>query len=102
MSVLLSCSIVDRNLNEGLLYGRSICNRGTNSKFVDDLWEFAGAKFYGFFLFCTMIVTVPIIRRVILVGAIKYNWVLYEILPMQMFVVITLFDYHGVTDIWIK
>lgn len=49
-----------------------------------------------------MIVTVPIIRRVILVGAIKYNWVLYEILPMQMFVVITLFDYHGVTDIWIK
>lgn len=50
-----------------------------------------------------MIVTVPIIRRVILVGAIKYMWVLYEILPMQMFVVITLFfDYHGVTDIWIK
>ena len=49
VSALLSCSIVDRNLNEGLLYGRSICNRGTNSKFVDDLWEFAGAKFCWIF-----------------------------------------------------
>ena len=99
--VFLSNSIVDRNLNEDLPYSQYAMEALT-----PNLWMMSGSllalSIVGFFLFCTMIVTVPIIRRVNLVGAIKYMWVLYWILPLQIFLVIALFDYHSVTDVWIK
>jgi hypothetical protein len=56
----------------------------------------------GLFIFCTMIITIPKIKRVNLGAAIRYMWILYWVLPLQILFVIALFDYHQVTDVWIK
>lgn len=56
----------------------------------------------GLFIFCTMIITIPKIKRVNLDAAIRFMWILYWVLPLQILFVIALFDYHKVTDVWIK
>ncbi len=56
----------------------------------------------GFFTFCTMIIMIPKIKQVNLDAAIRFMWILYWVLPLQILFVIALFDYHKVTEIWIK
>lgn len=56
----------------------------------------------GLFIFVTMVITIPKIKRVNLDAAIRYMWILYWVLPLEILFVIALFDYHRVTDIWIK
>jgi len=71
-----------------------------------NLWMVSGSllllSLVGLVLFITMVVTIPVIRRVNLVGAIRFMWVLYWLIPLQIFLVIALWDYHSVTEVWIK
>lgn len=99
--IFLSNDIVERNLDEGVPYRQYY-----KEALTPNLWMMSGSllvlSFVGFVLFVTTVFTIPVIRRVNLVGAIKYMWVLYWVLPLQIFLVIALFDYHNVTDVWIK
>lgn len=56
----------------------------------------------GLFIFFTMVITIPKIKQVNLDAAIRFMWILYWVLPLQILFVIALFDYHRVTDVWIK
>jgi len=71
-----------------------------------NLWMMNGCllilALVGLVLFLTMILTIPIIRRVNLPGAIRYMWILYWMVPLEILFVIALFDYHKVTNVWIK
>uniref|UniRef100_A0A7S1YXR5 Uncharacterized protein n=1 Tax=Trieres chinensis TaxID=1514140 RepID=A0A7S1YXR5_TRICV len=49
-----------------------------------------------------MLLTLKVIRNVNLVGAVKYMWALYWIMPIEILFVVSLFDYHRVTDVWVK
>jgi len=99
--VFLSTSVVDRNLEPGTKYTQYY-----KEALTPNLWMMSGSllilSVVGFVLFITMVLTIPVIRRVNLVGAIRFMWVLYWVLPLQIFFVIALFDYHNVTDVWIK
>ena len=99
--VFLSTSVVDRNLDAGTKYTTYY-----KEALTPNLWMMSGSllilSVVGFVLFITMGLTIPVIRRVNLVGAIRFMWVLYWVLPLQIFFVIALFDYHNVTDVWIK
>ena len=98
--VFLSDNITDRNL--GTLKPRDYYREAL----TPNLWMMSGSllllSLVGLVLFFAMIITIPVIRQVNLVGAIRFMWVLYWILPLQIFLVIALFDYHNVTDVWIK
>ena len=100
--VFLSSTVVDRGLGEGTTFYRDYYNEAL----TPNLWMMSGSllilSMVGFVLLVTMVLTIPVIRRVNLVGAIRFMWVLYWILPLQIFLVIALFDYHNVTDVWIK
>jgi len=71
-----------------------------------NLWSLNGMVFFlglvGIILFVTMILTLRVVREVNLVGAVRYMWALYWILPIEILLVISLFDYHKVTDVWIR
>jgi len=101
MVVFLSTSVVDRNVLPGTVYREYY-----KEALTPNLWMMSGSllilSVVGFVLFITMVLTRPVIQRVNLVGAIRFMWVLYWILPLQIFLVIALFDYHNVTDVWIK
>lgn len=56
----------------------------------------------GLVIFISMIVTLWVIREVNLVGALHYMWTLLWIIPVELFLVIGLFDYHRVTKVWIR
>ena len=56
----------------------------------------------GLFIFFTMVITIPKIKRVNLDAAIRFMWILYWVLPIEILFVIALVDYHRVTDVWIR
>ena len=58
--------------------------------------------FVGLVICLTMILTIPKIKRVNLDAAIRFMWILYWVLPIEILFVIALFDYHRVTGVWIK
>mmetsp|Transcript_7546 Transcript_7546/g.10416 ORF Transcript_7546/g.10416 Transcript_7546/m.10416 type:complete len:736 (+) Transcript_7546:152-2359(+) len=53
-------------------------------------------------LFVVMICTLRVIRQVNILGAVRYMWALYWIIPIHIFLVISLFDYHRVTNVWVR
>eukprot|EP00536_Pseudo-nitzschia_multiseries_P006265 jgi/Psemu1/286351/fgenesh1_pg.130_\ len=55
----------------------------------------------GVLLLFTCFWTVRIVKEVDLVGALRFLWLLLWILPIEAFLNIVAFDYHGVTSIWI-
>eukprot|EP00978_Attheya_sp_CCMP212_P004547 scaffold9919_cov55-Attheya_sp.AAC.1 len=76
------------------------------NRLAPNLWNLNGSIFFlgvvGFILLVTVLCTMRVIREVNLVGAVRYMWALIWILPMEIFFVISLFDYHRVTDVWVK
>ena len=93
--------------------------------FRTNLWNLNCSIFtlgiIGFVLMCCVFFTRNVIRRVNLVGAIRYLWILMWILPLELFLSISLFgeylcdlalflffvsyvceDYHRVTHVWIR
>ncbi|CAB9507151.1 expressed unknown protein [Seminavis robusta] len=71
-----------------------------------NLWSLTGAMysvgFFGTVIFITNLVTLKVIQVVNLVGAIRYLWVLLYLIPFQVFFVASLFDFYGVTHVWVK
>lgn len=53
-------------------------------------------------LFGTVLYTLHIVRQVNLRGAVRYLWTLVWLSPLQIFFVISLFDYHRVTHVWVR
>lgn len=51
-----------------------------------------------FVCFCT----VRILREVDLVGAIRYLWAMLWLVPFEVFLNISLFDYFNVTAVWVR
>ena len=97
--ITLSNDVVDRHLglDKGDYYRQAL---------TPNLWTLSGSlvmlSMVGLVLFLTMIFTLPVIRRVNLSGAIRYMWVLLWLLPLEIYFVISLFDYHNVTEVWVK
>ena len=86
---------------------KSVVNRTSSSGTISlDLWNLNGSVFFfgmlGFVILITAIVTLKIVREVNLRGAVRYLWTLLWLLPLQIFVVISLFDYHRVTQVWVR
>lgn len=80
--------------------------RGVLIGFAPNFWNLNGAGLsvgvLGFSLMFTCFFTIKVIQRVDLVKAIRYLWVLLWIVPFEIFFNISLFDYHRVTEVWIK
>lgn len=96
--VSLSETIVDRNKQpEESIYKQALS---------PNLWSIGVnlliLSIVGLVLLVTIILAIPAIRQVNLLGAIRFMWVLFWILPLQIFLVIALIDYHNVTEVWIK
>ncbi len=81
--IFLSDDIVDRNHKEDVPYRQHY-----KEALSPNLWMVGSIllalSIVGFILFVTAIFTIPVIRRVNLVGAIKYMWVLYWVAPVQV------------------
>jgi hypothetical protein len=74
-------------------------NRAEESQTVSlNLWNLNASVFYlgvlGFIVFFLVTCTLKVIREVNLQGAVRYLWFLAWLLPLQIFFIITLFDYH--------
>jgi hypothetical protein len=71
-----------------------------------NLWSLNGMMFFlglvGIIIFFTEILTLRVIREVNLVGCVRYMWSLYWLVPIEILLVVSLFDYHRVTDVWIR
>jgi hypothetical protein len=52
-------------------------------------------------IFFSTVFTLWVIREVNLVGSLRYMWTLLWIVPVEIFFVIGIFDYHQVTKVWI-
>jgi hypothetical protein len=96
--VTLSEAVADRGVDDYSFHYREAL--------TPNLWMMSGSllflSFVGLVLLITLILSIPVIRRVNLVGALRFMWVLHWILPLQIFLCTALFDYHNVTDVWIR
>uniref|UniRef100_A0A6U6ETL4 Transmembrane protein n=1 Tax=Odontella aurita TaxID=265563 RepID=A0A6U6ETL4_9STRA len=81
-------------------------NRKRRESLMPNLWTLNGMVFLlalvGLVLIATMLLTLKVIREVNLAGALRYMWALYWLLPIELLLVLGLFDYHRVTDVWVK
>jgi len=115
--VLMSPAVADRSLtgdsnsNEVSITDTTWSTNNKQDSFYSEaltpnLWIPSGGLLWiavlGLVVFITMISTVPAIRRVNLQGALRYMWVLYWILPLQVFFCVWLIDINSVTDVWIQ
>lgn len=102
--ILQSPSLVDRDVaNQTELETR---RRENEFEVLTNVWNLNGAVwFLGFLAFVVLLsigLTIRIIRDVNLVGAVRFLWVILWVLPLQAAMVVGLFDYFLVTDVWIK
>jgi len=56
----------------------------------------------GIILLVSSFWTIRVIQEVNLSGWIRYYWILYWLLPLQVFCVIALIDYGGLTKVWVE
>lgn len=96
-------------LNSNLIVDRynSVVVRMEDSTSISlDLWNLNGSVFciamVGFIILVTVLCTLRIVREVNLRGAVRYLWTMLWLLPLQIFFVVSLFDYHRVTQVWVK
>lgn len=98
--ILWSETLVNRNA----LY----VNRGRFSNQVNslNLWSMNGtvlaAGALGVATFVGMICSRSSLRDIDLPGSIRFMWFLAWIIPIQIYLFVALFDYHNVTDVWIR
>jgi hypothetical protein len=71
-----------------------------------DLWNLNGSVtltgIVGLVILITVTYTLRMVREVNLRGNIRYFWTLLWLLPLRIFLVISLFDYHRVTEVWVR
>uniref|UniRef100_A0A7S2EB04 Uncharacterized protein n=2 Tax=Ditylum brightwellii TaxID=49249 RepID=A0A7S2EB04_9STRA len=81
-------------------------NSGFEETWEPYFWNVLGnlyfLAFVGLIIFITMMLTLRVIKEVNLLGAVRYMWTLYWLLPVDIFLVTALIDYHGVTWVWIN
>lgn len=53
-------------------------------------------------IFLVSLCTLKIVTEVNLRGAVRYLWILVWVMPVQIFYVISLVDYHKVSFVWIR
>jgi hypothetical protein len=74
--------------------------------FAPHLWNLNGATFsvgiLAFILMLTCFCTIRVMREVDLVGAIRYLWVIFWIVPFEIFFNVSLYDTYSVTVVWIR
>jgi len=56
----------------------------------------------GLGVLITKLLARRVIRDMDLAGALRYMWAIYWLLPIEILFVVGLFDYSGVTDVWVK
>ena len=97
--VLHSNSVVDR-------YNSVVVRTEDSTSISLDLWNLNGSVFLigilGLIILFTVLCTLKIVREVNLRGAVRYLWTMLWLLPLQIFFVISLFDYHRVTQVWVR
>lgn len=83
-----------------------VLERNESPGITPNLWNINGSIFLlaiiGTFGLITMFYTLGVVREVNLVGTIRYMWVMVWLIPLQIFVVISVVDYHRVTDVWLR
>jgi hypothetical protein len=105
--VAASLLLVLINSNRLVERYKSVVSRTSRSGTISlDLWNLNGSVSFlgvlGAVILITVIITLKIVREVNLRGAVRYLWTLLWLLPLQIFVVISLFDYHQVTQVWVR
>jgi len=77
-----------------------------SSSFALNMWNLTGnifsLAFVGLILAITATVSLRVIKVVNLIGALRYYWFLMWILPTEILLVVSLFDYHRVTVVWVR
>ena len=96
-------------LNSNLIvnrYNSVVVRTEDSTSFSLDLWNLNGSVFciamVGLIILVTVLCTLRIVREVNLRGAVRYLWTMLWLLPLQIFFVISLFDYHRVTQVWVR
>jgi hypothetical protein len=83
-----------------------ILDEETGTEIGPHLWNLNGLTFAVGTLALIIIIicfcTIRAIREVDLVGAIRYLWAIFWIVPFEVFFNVSLFDYHKVTSVWIR
>ena len=97
--ILNSDRVVDR-------YNSAVVRTEDSTSISLDLWNLNGSVFLfgiiGLIILVTVLCTLKIVREVNLRGAVRYLWTMLWLLPLQIFFVISLFDYHRVTQVWVR
>ena len=72
---------------------------------IPNLWTPSGSITLLALVGLAIIMTILLSRRSIqqfnLKGSIRYLWALYWLIPLEIFLVISLVDYHQVTNVWV-
>ena len=97
-------SSVDRDVaNQTELETR---RRQNEFEVLTNVWNINGSVWFLGVLALIVLVsiglTIRVIRNVNLVGVVRFLWVILWVLPLQAAMVVGLFDYFHVTQVWIK
>jgi hypothetical protein len=99
VTVLFSDSLVDRNSD-------FVDREETEQTISLNFWNLNATVFFlgllAAIILITVLYTLKIVREVNLIGSVRYLWVLAWLLPLQIFFVLSLIDYHRVTAVWVK
>jgi len=72
---------------------------------IPNLWTPSGSitllAVVGLALFITILLSRRSIKQFNLTGSMRYLWTLYWLIPLEIFLVISLVDYHKVTEVWV-
>jgi len=105
--ILLAPGVTGRDLEKTPLEEErmsSTKNRGL--RLIANVWNINGTIlvlcFIAFIIFLSAVLTLRVIRDVNLGGAIRYLWVLLWMLPISICLIIQLFDYFKVTNVWVR
>lgn len=95
--VMLSDTLVNRDAQH--------VERADNSETVPSLWNINTiiflAGFLGTIVFLVMVLARRVFRELDLTGGLRFMWVMLWIIPLEVFATVGMFDYHGVSEVWI-
>lgn len=99
-SVLFSENLLDRRA--------FYVDRGRSAELVNtpNLWSVNGsilaAGCLGVFTFLGMLWSRRSLREIHLPGMLRFMWFMYWIIPIEVYLFVSMFDYHNATNTWIR
>lgn len=79
---------------------------GVLDEYDPHFWNLNGPAFgilvVSIILVMVCLGTIRVVQKVDLVGAIRYLWAMLWLVPFEVFLNISLFDYFNVTSVWIR